>query len=105
MHPEVQARAQKEIDAVLGGNRLPLYEDEERLPYIAAILREVLRYVRCLLLILANQCKAPRCRWQPSTPLGTSTSRYHVDLASNIVWIAIPHFTTADDEYRGYAYP
>ena len=44
LHPEVQATAQKELDAVIGPNRLPSFEDRNSLPYIAAICKEVLRW-------------------------------------------------------------
>ncbi|KAG9318321.1 cytochrome P450 [Chiua virens] len=42
-HPEVQARAQAEIDAVVGANQLPGFDDRPNLPYIEAILIEILR--------------------------------------------------------------
>lgn len=44
MNPKAQKRAQAQIDAVVGGNRLPMIEDRSLLPYIDAILRETLRY-------------------------------------------------------------
>jgi len=43
-HPEVQARAQKELDSVVGHDRLPEFSDRPSLPYIDAILKEVLRW-------------------------------------------------------------
>ena len=42
--PEVQRKAQEELDRVLEG-RLPEFTDEENLPYISAIIKEVLRCV------------------------------------------------------------
>ena len=58
LNPEVQARAQAEIDAHLaseggegGISRLPTWDDEDSLPYVAALVKEVLR-------------------WQQVTPLG-----------------------------------
>ena len=42
-HPEVQKRAQAEIDAVIGTSRLPDYDDRPNLPYIEATLMEILR--------------------------------------------------------------
>ena len=42
-HPEVQERAQAEIDAVVGTNRLPDFGDRPNLPYVEAILMEILR--------------------------------------------------------------
>lgn len=51
MHPHVQEKAQRELDEVLGSNRLPEHEDIASLPYIQAIYYEVLR-------------------WRPNVPLG-----------------------------------
>ncbi|CAK5274877.1 unnamed protein product [Mycena citricolor] len=42
--PEVQTAAQAEIDAVIGDARLPTYEDKEQLPYIRAVVSELLRW-------------------------------------------------------------
>jgi len=39
--PESQRKAQNEIDSVVGGDRLPVLADFERLPYIKALVREV----------------------------------------------------------------
>ncbi|GJJ09727.1 hypothetical protein Clacol_003951 [Clathrus columnatus] len=44
MFPRVQKRAQEELDHVLGLGRLPTFEDQSQLPYIGAIVREVLRW-------------------------------------------------------------
>ena len=43
-HPEVQQRAQSEIDRVVGQKRLPDFEDRASLPYVDAILRETMRW-------------------------------------------------------------
>ena len=43
MHPNIQCHAQAELDSVTGGLRLPTYEDKPNLPYVNAILREILR--------------------------------------------------------------
>jgi cytochrome P450 len=42
--PEVQRRAQAEIDAVVGRDRLPIFADAPRLPYVRAIIKEVIRW-------------------------------------------------------------
>jgi len=42
--PKVQAKAQAEIDSVVGNDRLPGFEDREHLPYINAITLEALRW-------------------------------------------------------------
>ncbi|KAJ7920193.1 cytochrome P450 [Mycena leptocephala] len=49
-HPEIQKKAQLEIDSVVGRDRLPSLEDKPSLPYITALVKEVLR-------------------WKPVTPL------------------------------------
>lgn len=49
--PNVQKKAQQEIDEVVGRSRLPGPEDRARLPYVNAIVKESLR-------------------WLPSVPLG-----------------------------------
>ena len=51
LYPEVQRKAQAEIDRVVGNSRLPEYSDQDALPYVDAVLKEVLR-------------------WHPVTPLG-----------------------------------
>ncbi|KXG50521.1 Cytochrome P450 [Penicillium griseofulvum] len=44
LFPEVQRKAQEEIDTVLGTNRLPQFQDRDNLPYINALVKEVLRW-------------------------------------------------------------
>ena len=51
LNPNIQTRAQRELDAVTGRERLPTLEDRPRLPYIEAMCKEVQR-------------------WQPIAPLG-----------------------------------
>lgn len=40
-YPDVQAKAQAELDSVLGKSQLPTYADEDSLPYITAVMKEV----------------------------------------------------------------
>ncbi|KJA23839.1 hypothetical protein HYPSUDRAFT_214889 [Hypholoma sublateritium FD-334 SS-4] len=42
--PGVQKRAQAELDAVVGQDRMPDYEDRENLPYMRALINETLRW-------------------------------------------------------------
>ena len=44
LYPEVQKKAQEEIDVVVGNNRLPSFSDRESLPYTNALVLEVLRW-------------------------------------------------------------
>ncbi|TFK18954.1 cytochrome P450 [Coprinopsis marcescibilis] len=53
VYPEVQQRAQKELDEYLKGEGLADFHDEPHLPYITAIVRELIR-------------------WQPVVPLGVA---------------------------------
>ena len=48
MHPEVQQRAQKEIDEVVGFGRLPDFNDRPKLVYIDALLKEIFRWHQAL---------------------------------------------------------
>ena len=50
-NPRVWKRAQAVIDAIVGTDRVPEFDDRPSLPYVDAIVRETLR-------------------WRPVTPLG-----------------------------------
>ena len=50
LYPQVQKKAQDELDMVLGG-ALPTFSDQGSLPYTTALVKEVFR-------------------WMPVTPLG-----------------------------------
>ncbi|THU75931.1 cytochrome P450 [Dendrothele bispora CBS 962.96] len=43
-YPETQKRAQAELDAVIGRDRIPIFADRDRLPYICAMIKEILRW-------------------------------------------------------------
>ena len=42
-HPEIQRRAQEDLDRVVGRDRPPTFEDEKDLPFCHAIIKEVER--------------------------------------------------------------
>ena len=44
LFPDVQKRAQAELDSVISRERLPTYDDKPRLPYIEAMSKELLRW-------------------------------------------------------------
>jgi cytochrome P450 len=44
LHPEAQAEAHAEIDAILGPNRLPTLADQDDLPYVRALISEIMRF-------------------------------------------------------------
>ncbi|KAJ7120737.1 cytochrome P450 [Mycena crocata] len=43
-NPNVQKRAQEELDRVVGRDRMPTFADREHMPFIAAMVRETLRW-------------------------------------------------------------
>ena len=85
LYPEVQKKAQAEIDAVVGPNRLPDFRDRPSLPYINAVLKE-------------------STRWNLVAPLGS----YFVIIMATIILMGsegFPRMTTNDDEYNGCYIP
>lgn len=44
LYPEVQRKAQEEIDQVVGQDRLPNLSDRDNLPYVDALVKEALRW-------------------------------------------------------------
>ena len=45
LFPQVQKRAQAELDVVVGRDRLPTFNDRPHLPYIEAICKELMRWL------------------------------------------------------------
>ena len=46
LNPDIQERAQAEIDSVVGRDRAPSFDDKEKLPYVNLIIKELMRYVQ-----------------------------------------------------------
>jgi hypothetical protein len=44
LYPEVQSRAQAEIDHAIGRARLPAFGDRPKMPYVDAVCKEILRW-------------------------------------------------------------
>jgi cytochrome P450 len=44
LYPDAQKRAQEEIDSILGHDRFPHFGDADALPYLKAVLYELLRW-------------------------------------------------------------
>ncbi|KAF5013804.1 hypothetical protein FDECE_222 [Fusarium decemcellulare] len=44
LFPEIQAKAQEEIDRVIGSSRLPTWDDRSDLPYVRGVVEETLRW-------------------------------------------------------------
>ena len=78
LYPEVQKKAQAEIDSVVGPNRLPDFYDRPSLPYVNAVVKEL-------------------TRWNLVAPLGRS---FVIIIVATILTSSegIPHMSTNDDE-------
>ncbi|KAJ7911356.1 cytochrome P450 [Mycena leptocephala] len=70
-YPEVQAKAQAEIDAVVGPNRLPTFEDRDSLPYIEAICKELYRWLPIVPLAVPHRAMADDVYEKYFIPKGT----------------------------------
>ncbi|KAJ7664865.1 cytochrome P450 [Mycena rosella] len=57
-YPQVQAKAQAEMDAVVGRNRLPTFEDRDSLPYIEAVCKELFRWLPVVPLAIPHRAMA-----------------------------------------------
>jgi cytochrome P450 len=44
LYPRVMAKAQHELDSVIGTGRLPTFSDRPSLPYVEALFTELLRW-------------------------------------------------------------
>ena len=44
LYPHTMKKAQAELDAVVGRERIPTFHDKDNLPYIRAIVNEILRW-------------------------------------------------------------
>ncbi|KAJ6574328.1 cytochrome P450 [Mycena capillaripes] len=67
-NPDAQRKAQAEIDSVTGSKHLPDFQDQAALPYVSAVVKEILRW-------------------------------------NNVGPIAMPHYSSVEDEYQGYRIP
>ena len=45
LYPDVQRKAQAQLDSVVGPERLPEYEDLDNMPYVRAVMLETLRWM------------------------------------------------------------
>ena len=44
LHPHIARKAQEELDRAVGSERLPELSDQDNLPYISALIKELLRW-------------------------------------------------------------
>ena len=85
LNPDVQMKAQLELDSVIGADRLPVINDREDLPYLRSVVAEVYRFA-------------------PAVPLCMSMFISMFDTHSEIT-PGVPHASNQDDVYEGYFLP
>ena len=56
-YPDIQAKAQRGLETVMGNDRLPNFDDRPSLPYIEALLKELLRWRPVLPLCLPHSTR------------------------------------------------
>lgn len=86
LHPAVVAKAQREIDTVIGDARLPNFSDRASLPYIDCILSECLR-------------------WAAPVPLGITLALLLRNSLLFTFCIGLPHRLMEDDVYENMYIP
>uniref|UniRef100_A0A8C5U9X0 Uncharacterized protein n=1 Tax=Malurus cyaneus samueli TaxID=2593467 RepID=A0A8C5U9X0_9PASS len=78
IYPDIQEKVQKELDAVVGCSHIFSYEDRKTLPYTNAVIHEIQRYSKIVLIAL------PRMSVKDTELLG-----YHVpkDWEGTYKWV------------------
>ena len=87
LFPDLQVRAQEELDSITGGQRLPTMDDSKSMPYLNALILDVLRW----------NCVAPTGLHIYAQGISVRQLRINI--------IAFPHLSISDDEYLGYHVP
>lgn len=83
--PEIQRRAQAEIDKVVGRDRLPDWSDREKLPYVEAIFYELMR-------------------WRLAAPVGKFIRQVCCSVHNSYL-IGTTRSSLEEDVYNGYYIP
>ena len=60
-HPKIMERAQAELDSILNPGQWPGFDDEERLPYVTAVVKETMRYMPVTPLVSVILSKTELC--------------------------------------------
>jgi hypothetical protein len=84
LFPEVLKKAQAEIDAVVGNDRLPSFSDRENLPYVDALVKEVFR-------------------WHSVAPTGENFAGK--PWMTDDLFLGVAHRVMEDDVHEGYFIP
>ncbi|KAI0029194.1 cytochrome P450 [Vararia minispora EC-137] len=90
LNPDVQRKAQAEVDAVVGRDRFPTLADRPHLPYVEAVFKETLR-------------------WQPIAPLAIPHSLMQDDVYNNYLIpkgaLVIPNIWAMANDPTNYKNP
>ncbi|PPQ65061.1 hypothetical protein CVT26_015757 [Gymnopilus dilepis] len=89
LYPTALRKAQAELDAVVGRERAPTFSDQKNLPYIDALIKEILR-------------------WRPPGPMGwylDCPTLSFVDESFRPIHLALPRSVMEDDWYDGFYIP
>lgn len=82
LFPDVQVKAQAQIDRVVGHDRFPDFSDQPNMPYIAAICKEVHKMFN----VLCSEAKltlAQALRWRTGVPLCESCFYWNFNQVTN----------------------
>jgi cytochrome P450 len=65
-HPQIQEKLHAELDAVIGRDYTPKYDDHERLPYFLAVIKETMRIRPVAFFALPHRCSETTHNSPPS---------------------------------------
>ena len=85
LYPGTMRKAQAEIDRTVGRDRLPTFADEANLPYVRALVKELMR-------------------WRTVDPVGKLLDNTSAS-PLNFLPIGVPRRSVQDDWYEGYFIP
>ncbi|KAF4596839.1 hypothetical protein EYR38_008230 [Pleurotus pulmonarius] len=100
-YPEVQKKGQREIDSVIGPDRLPTFEDFNSLPYVARVTQEILRGMALDESVYAEPTQFNPDRYLPKSQGGSEEPYFDAvfgfgrricpgrHLAAASIWIAV----------------
>ena len=86
LNPDVQEKAAKEVESVVGRERLPTFDDRGRLPYMECVYKECLR-------------------WSSVVPLSTCCSSFISIRVIQDHLVVPPHRLIEDDLYEDRMLP
>jgi hypothetical protein len=86
LYPSAQKEAQQELDRLMKPGHFPTLEDADSLPYVTALVREVLR-------------------WGSIVPMGELYIAFKSDGLTNLCFKGAPRRVDRDITYKGYHIP